>query len=240
MDGVASKPLIPVIDILNGVVVHAVKGQRDRYRRLTSALVDSCDPSLVLKALIERLHPKFVYVADLDGILNRQVNRCVLAELTQQDVGLIVDAGARSLDDVEGLLELDVAKVVLPTETLSDFAVVSQCVANFGAKQLLGGLDLVGGVPSGSCCDGLTAEQTAQQFFEAGLADLLVLDLAAVGAGQGIPTLALCEVLKHSGAETIITGGGVREPADIAEATAMGVDGVLVASALHTGNWPGC
>ena len=121
-------PVIPVLDLLNGVVVHAVEGKRDRYQRLRSALVDSCDPSRVMRALMEYLRPQFIYVADLDGILYQKTNRCVLAELTRMDVRLIVDAGVCRVEDAEDLLNLGIDRIVLPTETLPDFAIIEQCV----------------------------------------------------------------------------------------------------------------
>jgi phosphoribosylformimino-5-aminoimidazole carboxamide ribotide isomerase len=71
--------------------------------------------------------------------------------------------------------------------------------------------------------------------WEAGIRTFIVLDLARVGGGGGVDTrvaLALRQVLP--GAE-IIVGGGLRDGADLAEMSRQGFDGVLVATALHTG-----
>ena len=69
-----------------------------------------------------------------------------------------------------------------------------------------------------------------------GVARLIVLDLAAVGVGQGSKTLELCERLRAASGELeIVTGGGVRNAEDLRELAAAGVDGVLIASALHDG-----
>ena len=70
----------------------------------------------------------------------------------------------------------------------------------------------------------------------AGVERAIVLDLAAVGIGGGTPHLDFCRQWKGSAASMeIITGGGVRGVDDLVELRDAGVDGVLVASALHDG-----
>src|SRR5262245_35233286 len=60
--------LIPVLDVMNGVVVRAVGGQRGEYRPIVSPLTDVCDPETVLHVLRERADAFEVYIADLDAI----------------------------------------------------------------------------------------------------------------------------------------------------------------------------
>ena len=65
-----------------------------------------------------------------------------------------------------------------------------------------------------------------------GLQCLIVLDVAAVGVGAGVPTEALCQKLRTRFPELrLITGGGVRNVADLRRLERLGVEGVLVASA---------
>jgi len=70
-----------------------------------------------------------------------------------------------------------------------------------------------------------------------GVRSLIVLDLAGVGEGRGVPTLELCRGVRAKSPEVeIITGGGVRNAGDLEALEAAGVDGVLIASALHDGS----
>ena len=70
----------------------------------------------------------------------------------------------------------------------------------------------------------------------AGFSSMIVLDVAAVGAAGGIPTLPLSRDIKRRYPEMLLaTGGGVRHQADLKAAAACGVDRVLVASGLHDG-----
>ncbi|HLN90033.1 MAG TPA: HisA/HisF-related TIM barrel protein, partial [Candidatus Binatia bacterium] len=65
--------VIPVIDILNKVVVHAVKGKRNEYKPIQSILCRSVEPLEVAKAF-RTLGFSEVYVADLDAIISCSTN----------------------------------------------------------------------------------------------------------------------------------------------------------------------
>ena len=58
-----------VFDILNGAAVHALRGERSRYKPVASfsQVTDSSDPLQILDVL----RPARVYVADLDRIMGR-------------------------------------------------------------------------------------------------------------------------------------------------------------------------
>ena len=78
--------------------------------------------------------------------------------------------------------------------------------------------------------------EVALRAVECGVTSLIVLDLAGVGEGQGVPTIPLCRRLRDECRTVeIITGGGVRHAEDLSALAAAGVDGVLIASALHDG-----
>jgi phosphoribosylformimino-5-aminoimidazole carboxamide ribotide isomerase len=54
---------------------------------------------------------------------------------------------------------------------------------------------------------------------------------------SGVPTLELCRAVRELSPDVeIITGGGVRGIADLEALERAGVDGVLIASALHDGS----
>jgi phosphoribosylformimino-5-aminoimidazole carboxamide ribotide isomerase len=63
--------IIPVIDVLGGRVVHAVRGRRKEYQPLKSTLCASTDPVDVAAAL-KALGFGELYVADLDAITRGQ------------------------------------------------------------------------------------------------------------------------------------------------------------------------
>jgi phosphoribosylformimino-5-aminoimidazole carboxamide ribotide isomerase len=82
----------------------------------------------------------------------------------------------------------------------------------------------------------LDPETIADRFVGAGKSCLIVLDLAAVGVGAGVPTLDLCRRLRQKYPKLqLVSGGGVRGVDDLKQLRDAGCDYALVASALHDG-----
>ena len=64
--------VIPVLDILNSEAVHAVKGERNKYKPLKSKLFNSSDPLEILKILSYNFQFTEIYIADLDAIIKKK------------------------------------------------------------------------------------------------------------------------------------------------------------------------
>ncbi len=67
-----------------------------------------------------------------------------------------------------------------------------------------------------------------------GVSQVIVLDLARVGSDEGVNIDFLKEVIAEVGVDVYV-GGGVRDINDLVELRNLGVSGVLIATALHTG-----
>jgi phosphoribosylformimino-5-aminoimidazole carboxamide ribotide isomerase len=230
--------ILPVLDLLDGVVVRGVGGRRDEYRPVVSRLADGHDALSVARAFRDRLGLTRLYVADLDAILQQRPNRDVYRLLAKEGFELIIDAGLRSVESAAELLESGPAKVVAGLETWPGPDELTRLCEVVGTERAVFSLDLKHGVPLGNLCRWQSDEplRIASRAVEAGVRELIVLDLASVGGGLGVSTTELCRSLRNLYADLrLITGGGVRDPADIERLAQLGVDGVLVASALHDG-----
>jgi phosphoribosylformimino-5-aminoimidazole carboxamide ribotide isomerase len=73
-----------------------------------------------------------------------------------------------------------------------------------------------------------------REFKEMGVSGVIVLDLARVGSGEGVNVDFLKKVLEDVPIDVYV-GGGVRDIEDLVELKNLGVSGVLVATALHSG-----
>jgi phosphoribosylformimino-5-aminoimidazole carboxamide ribotide isomerase len=73
-----------------------------------------------------------------------------------------------------------------------------------------------------------------REFKEIGVSRVIVLDLTRVGSGEGVNEDFLKKVLKTV-AMDVYAGGGVRDLEDLVKLKDLGVSGVLVATALHSG-----
>lgn len=228
--------LIPVIDVRGGVVVHAVAGRRSEYRPLRSRLTESTEPLRVLEDLRARTAMNTFYVADLDGICDGHPNIGLIERLSGTGCRLLIDAGARTSSDLSRLRLSDHVLPVAASETILDL----EELLSGNAGEFVFSIDLHAGklrlADEKAVVAGWTEEDIARRLAEAGIWDWIVLDTATVGMGSGISTLPLCRRWRErfAGAR-IISGGGVKSAECVKEASAAGLEGLLVATALHDG-----
>ena len=228
--------VIPVIDILNGIVVHAVRGKRREYQPLQSSLCNSVQPLEVSKAF-KALGFSDLYIADLDAIAGSSVNFQVFMRIAKETGHkLIVDAGVSDLETIGKLLDCGISKVIIGTETLQSKSFVDEAVRLFGSERVIISLDLMGEkVLVRPGFDGSkNPMRLLREFKEMGVSRVIVLDLARVGSDEGVNNDFLKKVLKAS-AMDVCVGGGVRDLEDLVKLKDLGVSGVLVATALHSG-----
>jgi phosphoribosylformimino-5-aminoimidazole carboxamide ribotide isomerase len=228
--------VIPVVDIFNNRVVHAIRGKRQEYQPIRSIITQSVEPVEVSMAF-KNLGFGVLYIADLDGIIERSSSFQLISRiLDATGLELIVDAGVTSLDRAQKLLDSGVAKLIIGTETLANKEFVAEAIRLFGRGRVVVSVDLRGDkvlVQSGF--DGCIDVMCLLREFEAmGVSDVIILDLAKVGAGEGVNTEFLEQVLETFNFEVYV-GGGIRDIHDLVELENLGVSGALIATALHTG-----
>ena len=228
--------VIPVIDVLNGIVVHAVRGKRREYQPLQSTLCKSVEPLEVAK-IFKNLGFSELYIADLDAITGGAGNFQVLKRIVDETgLKLMVDAGITNIERAQKLLNNQVSKVIIGTETLQSKSFVAEAVRLFGSDLIILSLDLKGDkilvkLGFAGCKNPLCL---LREFKEMGVSQVIVLDLARVGSGEGVNVAFLKKVIDDLGVDVYV-GGGVRDIKDLIELNSLGVSGVLVASALHSG-----
>ena len=228
--------IIPVIDILNGIAVHAVKGKRSEYKPLQSNLIKSTDPQEIAEVLYE-LGFKELYIADIDAIIDCSSNFDQLKQIVEKiNVALMVDAGVTSLERAYQLLETGVAKIVVGTETLSSKNFIVDMLKRFGRDRILVSLDLKDGkvLVQPSFSGPVEPIQLLKEFKSLGLSEVIVLDLSRVGSREGVDFDFLKKIIEETGFDIYI-GGGVRDLKDLNDLKKIGVVGVLIGTSLHTG-----
>lgn len=214
-----------MIDLKNGQVVHARRGQRDRYPPLQSPLCHGSDPHGVLGGILALYPFDTVYIADLDAICGQGGHEGLLAELCQTwpRVCFWIDRGWPASDTL--LQRLANVRPVIGTESLQAEA-----------------LDTLESLPAGWV---LSLDFSAGDRFlgPACLLDrmalwpqqLIVMSLARVGGGSGPDLDRLRALRAGDGQRQWFTAGGVRDAQDLLAIGRAGGSGALVASALHRG-----
>jgi phosphoribosylformimino-5-aminoimidazole carboxamide ribotide isomerase len=229
--------LIPVIDLKGGTVVHGVGGRRDEYRPIVSQLSPSPNPLDVARSFRDQCGLTEYYMADLDAIGGAEPALATYAAIRSLGCSLWVDAGLRDAGQAAPLRDAGIKKIVAGLETIGRPVELTTLCCQFGRDRIVFSLDLKNGVPLGNeSAWGCDPRAIAARAVEAGVHHLIVLDLARVGSGAGPGTEDLCEELARTYPDVeIVTGGGVREIADLRRLERIGVRAVLVASALHDG-----
>ena len=228
--------VIPVIDLKGAVAVHAVRGERERYRPLHSEIVAGFDPVEVTRAVRDTLGLDELYVADLDAIAGGSADRVTIAALAHE-ARAMVDAGVTGFAEAGRMLELGAARVVVGTETLADERALERMRSALPDAPLVVSLDLRDGrvLSPQPALRRLRAAEALERLARSGVREAIVLDLARVGSGAG-PDVALVRELGDRVPELeLLAGGGVRDVADLRALADAGAAGALVATALHSG-----
>ncbi len=227
--------LIPVIDLMQGQVVRAQRGQRASYRPIVSALCASAEPGAVARALATHCAAAQLYVADLDALQGRRVQLRALRDIVGALPGVEIwlDAGFADVAAAASLLEQlgsAAARVVtvFGSESLQSRQAVESCFA--APTRAVLSLDRRDGTrldPAG--CWDLPALWPER---------VIVMTLERVGADAGPDLDTLRSVQARAPKATLIGAGGIRDVADLEAARAAGAQAWLVASALHDGRLP--
>ncbi len=228
--------IIPVLDLLDGIAVHAMRGERKEYRPLKSVLCPSPDP-LKLARVFDSQGFDELYIADLDAILGRNEDFSVFTRISSEtDLSLMVDAGINDLGKAERVLGAGASRVIIGTETLTDLGFAREAVQALGEDRVIVSVDLKGGelLSRSEEIRSMSPLRLVEALEGLGVARIIVLDLAKVGSEEGANMGVVEEVLEGTGVE-VITGGGMRGIGDLESARGLGVSAALIATVLHTG-----
>ncbi|SAK69503.1 1-(5-phosphoribosyl)-5-[(5-phosphoribosylamino)methylideneamino] imidazole-4-carboxamide isomerase [Caballeronia hypogeia] len=228
--------VIPVLDLLDGHAVRAVRGERSRYRPIQSSLCATSDPVSIARALVAATGSRTLYVADLGAILLRGAHDHALAALCDtlgDGFDIWLDAGFTAFAPMRALVER--------ITRLSRSAAPAAIVPVFGTETLLD----IGAIAEASACGFepiLSLDYRGGGALGAGHIEsawwpsrVIVMTLDHVGAYAGPDLETLTAVRAIAGARKVIGAGGVRNDADLALAADGGAGAWLVASAIHDG-----
>ncbi|MEA2053197.1 MAG: HisA/HisF-related TIM barrel protein [Euryarchaeota archaeon] len=230
--------LIFVMDLLDGVVVHAKRGEREKYVPIHrfSSIVTSSDPARVL----ETIKPKEVYIADLNRLMSTGNNRPILKDLKtrNRDLRIMLDYGVKGMEDLKEAVDAEMAdKFVLGTETIS-IELLEEASKSDIINDICISLDLFNNeVLTSDTRMKIDPLRLIKELNKFPVRDVIVLQLNRVGTKSGIDFEFLARAVELS-EHDILCGGGVRNGDDVHKMAAIGVKGALVATAVHDGCIP--
>lgn len=238
--------LLPVLDLMGGVVVRARAGERACYAPIESPLAAGSAPATLLAALLERSGAHAAYLADLDAIMHGKPQTGLVRELLSSfpEVSLWLDGGFCSLDD--GLaMAAQLGEAGTRRRAGQAAARAARLLPVLGSESLQACSDLSRGRAAGACVLSLDFGPEGFRGDPDWLArpalwprQVIVMTLARVGMAQGPDLQRLEDCRRRAGTRRVYAAGGVRGPQDIRALEALGIAGALVATALHASALP--
>ncbi|MBC8746209.1 MULTISPECIES: HisA/HisF-related TIM barrel protein [Paraburkholderia] len=239
--------VIPVLDLLDGHVVRAVRGERSAYRPIQSRLAATSEPLAIARALLDASGARTLYIADLGAILQRGAHASTLAGLLAAlpGVELWLDAGFADYASMRALFERIDDAVTERHDHYDSHAAGphrASLVPVFGSETLRD-IHALHAAQRAGLAPILSLDHRAGELLTATALDrssawwpsrVIVMTLDQVGSYAG-PDLATFERLRAQAAAhtTLIGAGGIRNRDDLAAAAGTGASAWLVASALH-------
>ncbi|MGA9193715.1 MAG: HisA/HisF-related TIM barrel protein [Pseudolabrys sp.] len=218
--------IIPVIDLKDGIVVHARMGRRELYRPIQTPFARTSDPIDVVAGVMSIYPFATFYIADLDAIGGSGSNHAAIVRVRQAfpQVTFWLDNGIADLDTATTWLQQGLGHLVLGSETQADTAIV--CRVSEDPRFVLS-LDFREGEFQGPSTLLTQADCWPQR--------VIVMTLDRVGSQSG-PDLERLRTIKAAAEErSIYAAGGVRDARDLRALANAGIAGALVASSLHNG-----
>ncbi len=207
-----------VVDIKDGLVVAAKRGERESYKPIESPIVPSSDPISVINAV----KPKYLYAADLDRITGVGDNGKVLEKLSGLVSEMIADCGFKNDEELKNLPFVP----VVGTETFDITRLKTRCYVSLDFK--------------GKFLDASKKFKSWREAVEVlnsyDLYGIIVLPIHSVGTMK--PEFELVEEVIAVSDHPVMLGGGISGVEDLSRAKEIGCSGVLVATAVHKGKIP--
>lgn len=219
--------IIPVIDIKQGQVVHAIKGQREQYQPIQSKLCNGSNPNNIVAAFLELYPFSVIYIADLDAIAGQGNNNEIINTIHNDypQLTLWLDSGISTLEDIKNKNSLGIINVI-GTETginKDELLLIkkqyrdSVLSLDYADGQLLGDASL------------LYSTDTWQN-------NIIVMSLNRIGSNYGPDLESIKTIKKLAPGKFIYAAGGISGFKDLKSLQQINVDGALIATALHSEN----
>ncbi|HEU5238113.1 MAG TPA: 1-(5-phosphoribosyl)-5-[(5-phosphoribosylamino)methylideneamino]imidazole-4-carboxamide isomerase [Pyrinomonadaceae bacterium] len=226
--------IIPAIDLRIGRCVRLKQGRKDTETHYH-------DDPVELAKTFQRQGANWLHVVDLDGAFkepnsqNRQTLKKILGAVS---LSIQFGGGVRSFYDVEQLLALGVARVVIGTLAVEEPNTLHQLVTAFNPDRVAVGIDVKNGqvlIRGWEQTKGTDALSLARGVARAGVKRIIYTDVLRDGTLEGPNIEATRTIARESGLR-VTASGGIASLDDLRRLKALadwGVDAAIVGRAIY-------
>ena len=227
--------VFPAIDLRAGQVVRLAQG--DPARQTTYA----ADPAAVARRW-QAEGAQWLHVVNLDGAFGGEAeaggpNARALTTLLEVGLKVQFGGGLRDKAALRRAFEAGVSRAVLGTAAVENPALVDWALSEYGPEHVAVGIDAREGkvrLHGWTEAASLTALELGQRLRQQGLAWCIFTDVARDGLGAGV-NLAETTALAEATGLRVVASGGADSTADVSQARAAGLAGIILGRALYEG-----
>ncbi len=216
--------IIPVIDLKDGIVVHAVRGERHQYQpvHLHSGLTKSSQPETVVADFLRLFPFDNFYIADLNAICGNGHHREIISTLLIQypNINFWIDNGSQIAEMTNQ--HKHNYQLVIGTESQL-FPPGHHYMPE--SNSFILSLDYKDQLPLGNPAWFNQAEYWPEQ--------IIVMTLNQVGSNAGPDVEKLKGYCRAYPEKNFIAAGGIRNCLDLICLAEIGIKSALMATALH-------
>ena len=223
--------IIPAVDIKNGKCVQLVQGEPGTEQVVIE------NPAEVAKQW-EQKGAKKLHIVDLDGALGSGRNLSIVKEIIEKTKSPIqLGGGIRSVSDAKKLLEIGVNTVIIGTMAIKNPEIIKELSSEYGCERICVSLDskntkvVTHGWKEST---DKTPIEYAKLFEKMGAGSILFTNVDVEGLLNGINLEPIKELLNNVSIP-IIYSGGITSVDDLKVLSDIGVDYVVIGSALYKG-----
>lgn len=219
--------IIPVLDLCHGFVVHAKKGEREHYKAITSIISASPKPVDVITAFLELYPFKTIYIADLDAIQGHKEQSELINRLALQfkQCEFWLDAGIEIIKNKKNQYTANNIKFIIGSENKLPIERLNTLIKD--------NPDVILSLDFNS--NGFIENNYLLNDPSSWPRQLIVMMLHRVGSTEGVDFQCLNKILALSDHKEIYAAGGIRNINDLQHLKKIGINGSLLATALHNG-----
>jgi phosphoribosylformimino-5-aminoimidazole carboxamide ribotide isomerase len=237
--------VLPAIDLHGGQCVRLLQGELEEETVY-------CEDPVSLAQRWQESGAEWLHLVNLDGAfagaldassgdkalpVNLQRFRDIVRTTS---IPVEFGGGLRTLQDVQTILDLGAARIILGTIALEQPSLVSDAIARFGAERIVVGLDARDGMIAThgwQQASHVTATDLGREMHQRGVRCVVYTDISRDGMLGGVNVSATATLAIQTGLQ-VIASGGVASIDDIyalRQVEETGIAGVVIGKALYTG-----
>lgn len=221
--------ILPAIDLRGGKCVNLVQGIATQETVFSDAPVE-------MARRWQAEGAAYLHLVDLDGAFHGEsANLHIVSEIVSTiDIPVQLGGGIRSMEQLEVVLGLGVARAILGTVALKQPDLVKQACVKYGGRIAVG-IDARDGMVA---TDGWleVSQKPAVEFAQemTAVQTFIYTDIKSDGMLKGPNVEATTDIIDAVSAD-VIASGGVTSLADVQALKQIGASGAIIGRALYTG-----